>query len=134
MDSRVRKRREFFQVDPERVRSALMLTEGKEVSIDKSKSVKELSDLVSISSVAGRRPQFKFSMVDLAPGTKLTHTHDENAVCIVEDDSHVRFEKTVMSLSKSAGIVLERLGLSPQVAGTNYWMYKGKRLWELRTD
>jgi hypothetical protein len=39
-----------------------------------------------------------------------------------------------VSLTRSAGIVLKRSGLSDAVAGTDYWTLNGATLWDLRTE
>ncbi len=60
------------------------------------------------------------------------HRHDPSATCTVHDDRRVLFEGQVMSLSRSAGIVMKRKGLGDQVAGTDYWTIDGVTLWNLR--
>ena len=68
-----------------------------------------------------KRPNFQFSMLSISPGTVLSHSIDRNERCIVEDDRAVKFRDEVMSLSRSAGIVLKENGRSDSVAGTDYW-------------
>jgi len=77
-----------------------------------------------------RSSNFLFSMLGIKPGTILVHTHDSNATCEVFDDRLVKFrgEEKPMSLSKSAGIVLEEHNLNGNVAGPNYWTFDGKTL------
>lgn len=132
LDARTRRNREFFQIDPERVRSALMLAPGSDVFISEADATNDKDDLASISRVSSKRGRFSFDIVNITPGERLIHTHDDTIYCTVVDARNVDFEDEIMSLSKSAGIVLERMGLSPRVAGTNYWTYEGRRLMELR--
>jgi len=77
-----------------------------------------------------RSSNFLFSMLGIKPGAILHHTHDSNATCEVFDDRLVKFrgEEKPMSLSKSAGIVLEEHNLNGNVAGPNYWTFDGKTL------
>jgi len=135
---RVRKSREFFKILPERVKAALEIARGEEVTVDERSVVETQDDLESLAKAKTKRPNFKFSMldsiVDVKPGTFLTHASDPNATCIVYDDRNVTFEGEVMSLTKSAGIVLKRQGLSDSVAGTDYWTLNGATLWDLRNQ
>jgi hypothetical protein len=134
-DQRLRKSREFFSILPERVKAALDIAQGQEVTVNESSVVETPDDLISLEKAKTRRPPFKFSMIEGAtPGTTLTHTHSASATCTVYDDHNVLFEGQVMSLSKSAGIVLKRLGLGDAVAGTDYWSLNGATLWDLRNQ
>ena len=131
-ETRVRKSREFFRVLPERVKSALEIAPGEEVTVDERTVVESQDDLDSIEKAKSKRPPFRFSMLGIKPGTVLVHSHDPNATCTVYDDRQVTFEGQIMSLSHSAGIVLKRHGLGDKVAGSDYWTLNGATLWDLR--
>jgi len=131
-EMRLRKSREFFRVLPERVKAALEIAPGEEVTVDERTVVESQDDLDSIEKAKSKRPPFRFSMLDIKPGTVLVHSHDPNATCTVYDDRQVTFEGQVMSLSHSAGIVLKRHGLGDKVAGSDYWTLNGAALWDLR--
>jgi len=131
---RARKSREFFKILTERVKAALEIAPGQEVTVDERTVVESTDDIESLAKAKTRRPPFKFSMLDINPGTVLVHTHNRQATCTVYDDKNVVFENQVMSLSKSAGIVLKRLGLGEWVAGTDYWTLNGATLWDLRNQ
>jgi hypothetical protein len=131
-ENRARKNREFFKVLPERVKAALEIAPGSEVTVEEQSVVENSDDIESLAKAKAKRPPFRFSMIDVKPNALLIHTHDPNATCTVYDDKNVMFENQVMSLSKSAGIVLKRLGLGELVAGTDYWTLDGATLWDLR--
>src|ERR1035438_8997823 len=133
-EMRVRKSREFFRILPERVRAALEIAPGEEVTVDERTVVESQDDLDSIAKAKSKRPPFGFSMLDIKPGTVLIHSHDPNATCTVYDDRHVMFEDQVKSLTDSAGIVLKRHGLGDKVAGTDYGTLNGATLWDLRNQ
>lgn len=133
-DHRVRKNREFLSIAPEKVKAALQIAEGEDVMVAEEAVVESQDDIDALARAKSRKRNFTFSMIGLEPGTALVHTHDPEATCTVYDDRNVLFEGEVMSLSRSAGIVVQRQGLSPQVAGTAYWTYNGKRLWEIREE
>jgi hypothetical protein len=81
-----------------------------------------------------KRPNFRFSMVGIEPGETLVLYNYPNETCVVHDDRLVKFRDEVMSLGRSAGIVLKEHGLSDSIAGTDYWMYKGNALSYLRLE
>jgi len=83
-------------------------------------------------SAGAKKPNFRFSMVGIQPGTILVHSTDPKETCIVNDDRTVKFRGKDMSLSRSAGIVLSEHNLSPSVAGTDYWMLDRTCLSDLR--
>lgn len=133
-DHRVRKSREFLSIAPEKVKAVLQIAEGEDVMVAEEAVVESQDDIDALARAKSRKRNFTFSMIGLEPGTVLIHTHDPEATCTVHDDRYVMFRDEVMSLSRSAGIVVQRQGLSPQVAGTAYWTYNGKRLWEIREE
>jgi hypothetical protein len=94
---------------------------------------KEEEERQSRSSGA-KKPNFRFSMVNIKPGTNLVHATDPKQTCTVIDDRAVRFREEPMSLTRSAGIVLKEHNLSDSVAGTDYWIYDGKCLSDLRRE
>ncbi len=133
-DQLVRKNREFLTIRPERIKAALQIAPGEDVTVKETSVVESQDDLDALARAKTARKDFHFSMIGVQPGTVLTHSRDPTVTCTVYDDRKVTFEGEVMSLSKSAGIVLQRHGLSPDVAGTAYWTYKGKTLWDLRLE
>jgi len=73
-------------------------------------------------NAGSKRPNFQFSMVGIQPGTVLTHYTDRKQTCTVDGDRTVTFrDEPMMSIGKSAGIVLKENGRSDAVAGTEYW-------------
>jgi len=68
-----------------------------------------------------KRPNFQFSMAGISPGTTLIHYTDRKQTCTVHDERNVTFRGEVMSIGRSAGIVLKENGRAYAVAGTEYW-------------
>jgi hypothetical protein len=82
-----------------------------------------------------KRPNFRFSMVGIQPGTVLIHYLDPSETCVVVDEQNVRFrEHDNTSLTNSAGIVLKERGRSPSVAGTDYWGIQKDGKWTALSD
>ncbi len=73
-------------------------------------------------------------LVNIEKNTILSFVNEPEVICKVVDDISIEFENEIMSLSKRAGIVLEKKGKSDNVAGTAYWTYNGQTLWDLRNE
>jgi hypothetical protein len=131
-DHRVRKNREFFSISPERVRSALMITGGEDVTPSED-IVESIDDQQALNKSKNRRSAFNFKMVDIPYGATLQFSRDPDAECTVVDNKRVKFEGEVSNLSRSALTLLRRTGLRwKSVAGTEYWEYEGETLAERR--
>lgn len=130
-DYRVRPNREFFRVDPDRVRSAISLVAIEEITpkIDLNLSQEDLQALADNQ----RRQPFRFSLAKVPLNSELQFTRDESKTCRVIDDKYVEFNGQAMSLSGAAQLILKQMGYkAPAVQGPLYWSYKGKSLVELR--
>jgi len=123
-DSRINPKREFFQIAPERVVSALKLAEIEDIT-PKKDFVETKEDQEALHQARARRSAFKFSMVDIPVGSELIFSRDENKKAKVIDDHSVEYNGEVTSLSTSAQKIL---GYDYGVAGTDYWMYDGETL------
>lgn len=131
-DRRVRQRREFFQVDPERVRSALMLADPEDVT-PREDVVEDADDQAALNRARTIRGAFNFNMVDIPPGTELAFTKDHLITCVVVDHKKVEFEGETTSLTAAALTVVNRMGYSwAKIAGPQYWEYEGETLTERR--
>jgi|TARA_Y100000310_G_scaffold327443_1_gene393806 hypothetical protein len=131
-DRRVRQRREFFQVDPERIRSALMLANPEDVT-PREDVVDDADDQAALNKARTIRSAFNFKMVDIPHGTELNFTKDHSITCVVVGNRKVEFEGEVTSLSAAALTVVRRMGYNwNQIAGPQYWEYDSETLSERR--
>ena len=131
-DRRVRQRREYFKIDPERVRSALLLGAIKDVT-PRDDVVENADDQAALNKARTVRGAFNFEMVDVPPGTVLTFTKDESIPCTVVDNKKVEFEGETTSLSAAALTVIHRMGYTwKALAGPDYWEVDGETLSERR--
>lgn len=127
-DQRVPTNREFFRIDPNRVRAVLELVSLQEVTpevvSDMTQELKEFSE---------RRPPFRFSIAGVPIGAELHFVRNEEITCKVIDDRSVEFREKPTSLSAAASELLQELGWrSSQVQGPIYWLYEGESLEERR--
>ena len=130
-EQRVRNNREFFRVDPNRVKAAIELVALEEVT-PQVQPVLDQEENEAISKNERRSP-FRFSLVKIPNGTILKFARDEKIACQVVDDKHVLFEDQVTSLSSAASKLLQKMGWqSTQVQGPLFWMYEDETLSERR--
>ena len=133
-DHRINPKREFFRINPERVVSILKLIENKDVTPQKD-VVENAEEQNALQREIKRRPVFKFTMLDIQPGSILTYIRDESIKAEVVDERKIEFEGQTTSLSNSAMILLNRRGKTwGSINGLNFWTYEGKTLSELRYE
>ncbi|MEL7460084.1 MAG: GIY-YIG nuclease family protein [Pseudomonadota bacterium] len=131
-DHRVRKNREFFEIAPERISSALKLAAIREVTPTLS-VVTEPDDAAAVSKAKERRSRFNFRLVDVPVGAVLTHSKTDEETCVVKDHRTVIYDDEEMSLSQSALIVFNKLGYNwSAVSGPESWYFEGESLDERR--
>lgn len=131
-DRRVRDNREFFEIDPMRVISALKLAGGKQVT--PADDIAEDDGGVEAANRSNRiQSRFNFEMVDIPVGSVLTYFDDDTVTATVHSRNKIVFEGEVMSLSAAALIMIYRSGFRWQTAnGPIYWVYDGETLPERR--
>lgn len=128
-NNRINPRREFFQISPERVVSALKLAEIENIT-PKKDFVDSKEDQQALDETRAEiRSKFNFDMVNIPIGSELVFSRDENIKAIVADNKHIKFNDEIVSLSTSAQKIL---GYDYGVQGTAYWMYDGETLDERR--
>jgi len=128
-NNRVNPRREFFQISPERVVSALKLAEIANIT-PKKDFVDSQDDQKALNQVRAEiRAKFNFKMVNIPVGAELVFSRDENVKAKVIDNKNIELNNELTSLSASAQ---KLLGYDYGVQGTAYWMYEGETLDERR--
>jgi len=134
-DCRIRQNREFFNTTPEQAKSLLGIVEvmgGKNVTLTID-IVESPQDHEALKRARKNRERFNFQILGIDVGTSLEFRKDVTITCEVVDDTQVRFRDEVMSLSKSADIVLREMGYEwTSVRGTIWWCLNGETLHELR--
>ena len=127
-NNRINPRREFFQIAPERVVSALKLAEIENIT-PKKDIVENKEDQKALIETRKIREKFNFGMAKIPVGAELVFSRDESIKAKVIDNHAVEYNGQKTSLSKSAQKIL---GYDYGVAGTDYWMYEGETLDERR--
>nr|VFK41045.1 MAG: T5orf172 domain-containing protein [Candidatus Kentron sp. TC] len=136
-DCRVRQNREFFNTRPERAKSLLEIAEimgGKNVTPNVD-YVETPQDQQALDKVRRSRKKFNFNLLGIDTGIILEFKKDNTITCEVANDTQVNFRGEVMSLSRSADIVLQEMGYDwGAVQGSAFWCLDGKSLHELRLE
>ena len=128
-DHRTRSNREFFEIDPQRVISALKMTGGEEVT--------PMSDIAAddegLEALSRPKKRQLFTLYDagLKDGDELSYTKSDSVKSTVISARRVLFEGNEESLSSSALKLLRRDGYQWQQAnGWIYWMLDGETIAE----
>jgi hypothetical protein len=131
-DNRVRARREFFRISPERIVAALRLAALEDVTPRGDLAVSDPVRL-DLEEARARRSAFNFSMVGVPEGSVLSFTRDADIKAIVEDAKRVRFDGQLTSLSEAARLAFLQKGFVwKAVQGPLYWKFDGETLDERR--
>lgn len=131
LDHRVRSNREFFEISPERVVSAIKLAEIENVTPGRD-FVESEEDQKALNQARSKRAMFNFEMVNIPIGSQIVFVNDENIkarVIALSGQKTIEFNGDITSPSAAAKQVL---GYGSNVAGTMYWMYEGETLDERR--
>jgi hypothetical protein len=133
-DSRVRISREFFTIDPFRVKAILEVIAEEDVT-PRDEIVETKDDASAIQKAVKFGRRFSFVSAGIPLGAILQLTKDEGITCEVKTDSTVMYENEEMSVSRAALLALQRMGYKwSAVAGTEYWLYNGETILSLRTQ
>ena len=137
-DARSRSTREFFEIDEQRVISALQIAKGKDVTPGKdvAEDAESLRALEKASERREKRERLKFSMIGLRPGDEISYLRNNEIKATIIDDRNIRFEGEKVSISGAARILLWRDDAlskhSKGVQGAQHWEYDGETLSQRR--
>ena len=130
-DNRTRSKREFFEVEAQRVISAMKLTRGKDVT-PKDDIAEDEEGLRAIEKAA-RKPRKAYSLFDaeLKVGDILHYSNNDAITAEVVGAKKVLFEGNETSLSRSALTLLQRDGYTWRtVNGWQFWMFENETVAE----
>lgn len=130
-DKRVRSNREFFRVDPNQVRAAMMIASPNDVT-PKTDVVVDASDVQALQKAAiaqDRRSRLKFSELGIPISATLVFVKDEAVTCTVVANGEVNFQNQTMSPSRAALLAMQKLGYKWAAAsGSDHWKFEGEPL------
>ena len=131
-DFRVRPNREFFKMDPYKVKAILEVLAIEDVT-PKNELVATVEDSEALKTVSIKAGRFRFSSAGIPIGSTLNFVKDLNLTAIVEEDSWVVFAGEKHSLTTAALEALKKCGYNwSSVQGPEYWLYNGESVGSLR--
>lgn len=133
-DHRINPKREFFELDPERVYPVLKLVCVEDVT-PRSSLVDDPEERAALEKEKNKkRAPFRFSYAQVPVGGELRFIRDESITAIVADDKKIMFRDELTSVSGAALTVMQELENIhwTQIAGPTYWLYEGETLSDRR--
>ena len=131
-DHRIRERREFFRLSPDKPTAILKAFGIKNVT-PSNDVVEDIDDLRALDKARSRRPKFTFDMVGVPVSAELNSVFDDEVTCVVQSNNKVLFRGQSMSLTQSALIIAHETGRNwKTLAGPEYWKFEDQTLSELR--
>jgi hypothetical protein len=129
---RIRPNREFFRLSPEKVVTALRLTQHQDVT-PRSGVFEDAEEQRAVAETRARRDRINLRAIDVPVGAQLVFSRDTEITCTVLNDTQVDYQGSVTSLSRSALTILQTMGYSAgSVSGSTFWMYENETLDERR--
>ena len=133
-DFRIRPNREFFRMDPFRVKAILEVMAIEDVT-PKSELVASPEDVIALRSTGSNARRFIFSSAGIPVGAKLNFVKDSSLVATVASDTTVTYKGASFSLSLAALEALRDCGYNwTSVQGPEYWLYNGETVGSLRNQ
>lgn len=139
-DLRIRQNREFFNIKPELALEILndeaMILDDAEITLYRDNApIKDNSQVQEDIVHKKQRPRFKFSMVNIPIGTKITFIPTGLTVKVASDDQ-IEYEGRIYKLSPFVGTFMpaEKRNVSGAYQGSKYFSYNGKILDDIRTE
>lgn len=128
-DHRTRSNREFFEIDPMRVISALKMTGGEEVT-PKDDIAADAEGIEALNRPKRRRV-FTLYQAGLKDGDELSYAKNEDIKAVVINEKQVMLDGNPESLSSGALKLLARDGYHwRQANGWVYWTFDGQTIAE----
>jgi hypothetical protein len=130
-ENRINAKREFFNVDPERVIIAITIGQFKEITPGKSNVAPE--EQLALENARARRPNIKLEALGIKSGDVLVFSRDEFITATVVEGGRLDLKGEILSPSAAALKILHSLGYScPTANGYAYWMFQGELITERR--
>ena len=142
-DLRIRQSREFFNIAPAKALELLRISaaslDDAEIAIYrnnkpyKDSPTDKVREVRQTSENHNKRSRFKFSMVDIEPGAKLTFIPTGVEVRVVDDDK-IEYQDRIYKLSPFVGTFMpaDKRNDSGAYQGAKYFMYNGELLDKMR--
>ena len=119
----------------------ILVVKGLQLDIAEGEDVTPREDVVETTSdktaldKERNRNRFNFAQIGIEVGEELEFKKDKSIKAKVLDNDLIEFKGRPMSLSQSALEIVQEMGYTwNKIAGPQFWMYKGKTLYELNNQ
>jgi T5orf172 domain len=130
-EHRINPKREFFQLDPEKVVLAISIGEFREITL--GSPILDEEERGALEKAKARRPKLRLDAIGIKPGDVLSFSRDEGIKATVVENGRVNLTGEILSLAAAALKVLTSKGYrTPTASGSRYWMFDGELLDERR--
>ena len=130
---RIRENREFFRMSPDQAKAALEIASGEDVT-PQGDVVETESDRAALDRER-KRTRFNFAQIGIEPGEILEFKKNPSITAKVVENDQIEFRGSITSLSPAALTIVHEMGYKwTKIAGPQFWMYKGKTLYELNNQ
>tara|TARA_B100000927_G_C16349281_1_gene422619 strand:- start:120 stop:710 length:591 start_codon:yes stop_codon:yes gene_type:complete len=130
---RIRENREFFRMSADQAKAALEIASGEDVT-PQGDVVETESDKAALDRER-KRTRFNFAQIGIEPGEILEFKKDPSIKAKVVENDQIEFRGKITSLSPAALIIVQEMGYKwTKIAGPQFWMHKGKTLYELNNQ
>ncbi|MCW3797374.1 GIY-YIG nuclease family protein [Sphingomonas sp. BN140010] len=128
-ERRVRRSREFFQIEPDLAKAIIELVAIEDVQLSDAQQAIDSEQRRDIEEVRKRREIRTFTSLNIPIGSKLTFAKNPDVVCAVTSPRKVQFRGQEMSPSRAALEAVHEMGYDwSAVSGMDYWLFNGVRL------
>lgn len=125
-DYRININREFFDIEPEKIKKLLETYSGENVSPTIKDNFTE-EDKESLSNIS-KRKKFNFKMIGLEKGAIINFIEKPEITAEVYSETEILYNNEITTLSAAAQKIKNKSSLQ----GTIYWIYNGETLDTLR--
>jgi hypothetical protein len=133
-DVRVRRGREFFDLDPNKAKGIIELLAVNDVT-PRNEVIASEADSAALLKRKGKSGLFKFSTAEIPVGATLAFSRGDGHTATVIDDRNILFCDHATSLSNAALRIMRELGYEwKTIDGTAYWLYEGQSVGDRRRE
>lgn len=125
-DFRIRPNREFFRLDPYKVKAILEVLELEDVT-PRTEIVESAGDIQALRTANIKAGRFRFSTASIPIGSTLNFVKDLSLTATVVEDTWVEYRGQRHSLTTAALEALKECGYNwSSVQGPEYWLFQGE--------
>lgn len=132
-ENRANEKREFFEIEPERIALAIQIGEFTDVTPGALATDENQKEMLEKNNDKARRSKINLENLGIKEGDILTFQGHKEITATVLENERILYRGKSYSLSKAAREVRHSLGYKySSISGSRHWMYNGELLDDLR--